>query len=258
MYVHNKLLCNSYSSTYLAVLVFITPSYLTVYRESDLGALRIKTEELYSLVLAAFMVGLTAVAAQIRFVIGPVPFTLQTSAVMLSGLILKPRYAFLSMLVYLILIAIGAPIASGFRGGIGVILGPTGGYIMGFVVAAYIYSLLVEVYLKRRGKKFLAHLSRWDLANLFLIAIPPLFIIYILGFFVFTIYAIPGSSIYSWAENVYRQITGSGEGVDPLIIAFFASVAIFIPKDLVLACALMPPIAREVSKILLALGLKVR
>ncbi|PWV37806.1 MAG: biotin transporter BioY [Desulfurococcaceae archaeon] len=209
------------------------------------------------MVLAAFMVGLTAVAAQIRFAIGPVPFTLQTSAVMLSGLILRPRYAFLAQALYLILIALGLPIASGLRGGLGVIVGYTGGYIVGFVLAAFIYSLLIEVYLRHRGARFLAHLSGRDLAVLFLLALPPLFIIYILGFVVFTIYAIPGTGIYRWAEGIYEQVVGS-KGTDPLFIVFFASVLVFLPKDLVLACALMPPIAREISRILIRFGIHLR
>ncbi len=84
----------------------------------------------------ALMAAVTAVAAQIAIPIFPVPFTLQVLAVILSGLLLGPRYGALAQAVYVLVGAVGVPVFAEFRGGLGVILGPTGGYLVSYPVAA--------------------------------------------------------------------------------------------------------------------------
>ena len=71
-----------------------------------------------------------------------VPFTLQVMMVMLIALVLKPLYALLTMLLYTLLGCVGLPVFSGGKSGIGAILSPTGGFIIGFVLAAFCVSLL--------------------------------------------------------------------------------------------------------------------
>ena len=71
-----------------------------------------------------------------------VPFTLQVMMVMLIALVLKPLYALLAMLLYTLLGCVGLPVFSGGKSGIGAILSPTGGFIIGFVLAALCVSLL--------------------------------------------------------------------------------------------------------------------
>ena len=68
-----------------------------------------------------------------------IPFTLQTFAVFASLLILGGQRGTMSVLVYILLAAAGVPVLSGFTGGIGVILGSTGGYIMGFLIIGCLY-----------------------------------------------------------------------------------------------------------------------
>lgn len=85
---------------------------------------------------AALMAAVTAVAAQIVVPLFPVPFTLQVFAVVLAGLLLGPRYGALSMSIYLLVGAVGLPVFAGLSGGIGIILGPTGGYLLSYPVAA--------------------------------------------------------------------------------------------------------------------------
>ncbi|MBR6474866.1 MAG: biotin transporter BioY, partial [Lachnospiraceae bacterium] len=68
-----------------------------------------------------------------------VPFTLQTFAVFTIVGLLGGRKGFLSILVYILLGAVGLPVFSGFKGGIGVLAGTTGGYIIGFLFIALIY-----------------------------------------------------------------------------------------------------------------------
>src|SRR5215217_4019114 len=90
---------------------------------------------------AALMAAVTAVAAQIAIPIFPVPFTLQVFAVVLSGFLLGPRYGALAQVIYLLVGAIGVPVFAEFRGGLGVLLGPTGGYLLSYPIAAAIAGL---------------------------------------------------------------------------------------------------------------------
>ena len=85
---------------------------------------------------AALMAAVTAVAAQIAIPIEPVPFTLQVLAVVLTGLLLGPRYGALAMAIYLLLGAVGVPVFAQFSGGLGTLLGPTGGYLISYPIAA--------------------------------------------------------------------------------------------------------------------------
>ncbi|MDQ4126909.1 MAG: biotin transporter BioY, partial [Actinomycetota bacterium] len=80
----------------------------------------------------ALMAAVTAVAAQITIPLpfSPVPFTLQVPAVVLSGLLLGPRYGAVAQAIYVLLGAVGVPVFAGFKGGLGIIFGPTGGYLL--------------------------------------------------------------------------------------------------------------------------------
>ena len=74
-----------------------------------------------------------------------IPFTLQTFAVFLSCLVLGGRRSVFVVLVYILLGAVGLPVFSGFKSGAGVLLGSTGGYILGFIATALIVRLLEPV-----------------------------------------------------------------------------------------------------------------
>ena len=88
---------------------------------------------------------ITAILAQIRFTLPSlVPITLQTLGIYLIGLVLKPKIAFISSLIYILMGAIGLPVYSGFSAGLSTILGPTGGYIFSFPITALIISYLVH------------------------------------------------------------------------------------------------------------------
>ena len=107
-----------------------------------------------AMVQIALCTALICVAAQlaIPLPIG-VPFTLQVLMVMLTALILKPLYSVISMLLYVLLGVIGLPVFTGAKSGIGTILSPTGGFIIGFVLAAFLVSLLKNVLAKKLGGK---------------------------------------------------------------------------------------------------------
>ncbi|BBF92088.1 biotin transporter BioY [Blastochloris tepida] len=73
----------------------------------------------------------------------PVPITLQTLGVMLAGAVLGPKRGAAACLLVLLLVVIGLPVLAGGRGGLGLILSPTGGFLLGFVASAYVIGWLV-------------------------------------------------------------------------------------------------------------------
>lgn len=81
---------------------------------------------------------------------GPIPFTMQTFAVFLLTGLLGLKCGMLSLTAYLLLGFAGLPVFSGFRGGPGVLLGATGGYLVGFFFTAVIIGLVT----KRFGRGF--------------------------------------------------------------------------------------------------------
>ena len=89
----------------------------------------------------ALMAAVTAVAAQITIPLPLVPFTFQVLAVVLSGLLLGSRYGALAQVVYLLLGAVGAPVFVGLTGGLGHLIGPTGGYLISYPLAAAVAGL---------------------------------------------------------------------------------------------------------------------
>ena len=97
---------------------------------------------LREMILAAMMAAVTAACAWIS-IPAAVPFTLHTFAVFCSILLLGGRGASLSFLTYLLLGAAGVPVFAGFKGGVGVIIGTTGGYLLGLLLMTLI-CLAVE------------------------------------------------------------------------------------------------------------------
>lgn len=100
--------------------------------------------------MRAAMIGLFAllagISAQIQFPMPPlgVPQTLQTLVVILAALHLGPRWGVLSMLIYVLVGAIGAPVFSKGGAGLAVILGQSGGYILGFILSQPVIARCVR------------------------------------------------------------------------------------------------------------------
>lgn len=91
-----------------------------------------------TIVFISLFVALISVCAWIQIPTA-IPFTLQTFAIFLTLLCLGGKKGTLTILCYLLLGMVGAPVFSGFRGGISVFVQPTGGYILGFVVMGLCY-----------------------------------------------------------------------------------------------------------------------
>ena len=99
--------------------------------------MQIRTKDI---VYMALMVVLLVVCSWASIAIGSiVPFTLQTFAVFCTMLLLGGWRGTFAIAVYILMGAIGLPVFSNFRGGLGALLGPTGGYILGFLLTGVLY-----------------------------------------------------------------------------------------------------------------------
>ena len=102
------------------------------------------------LVLIAIFAAMMAVCAWISVPVLAVPFTLQSFGVFMALLCLGGKRGTAAICVYVLLGAVGAPVFSGFNGGIGAIMGATGGYIIGFIPLVILTGVFAE-----RNKKLL-------------------------------------------------------------------------------------------------------
>lgn len=107
------------------------------------------------LTLAALITAMLSASAWIAIPAGAVPVTLQVFVVLLAVLLLRPATATAALAAYLLLGTVGIPVFSGGQGGIGVLAGPTGGYLVGFLLAAAIGSA-TRIALECRGSQIVA------------------------------------------------------------------------------------------------------
>ena len=104
----------------------------------------VRNVNLRKMILAALMAALISVAAQLSFPLpfSPVPLTLQVLVVLLAGGLLGPTWGGAAMLLYLLLGVVGLPVFSRGGHGLASLLGPTGGYLMSYPIAAAAVGLL--------------------------------------------------------------------------------------------------------------------
>jgi len=103
-----------------------------------------RNEQLKMLIVTTLFAAIIGILAQITIPLPLVPITGQTLAIGLAATILGKRYGTLSVLVYILLGIIGVPVFSMMQSGLGVVFGPTGGYIVGFIPAAFITGWYIE------------------------------------------------------------------------------------------------------------------
>ena len=120
------------------------------------------------IVMALAMAGMTGLLAQVRIFVewSPVPITGQTLAVLLAGVLLGRRWGGASMAIYAFLGIAGVPWFTGMTSG----LGATGGYLIGFILAALFIGYVTDKYIKSRY--FISMLGVMAFASLFLIYVP--------------------------------------------------------------------------------------
>jgi biotin transport system substrate-specific component len=113
---------------------------------------RYESEVYYKAIMAISFACLTGLLAQVRFYLpgSPVPLTGQTFAVLLSAVVLGKWWGGISQSIYVGVGLTGVPWFAGMNGGLGYFLGPTGGYLIGFIVAAFFLGYFVDSYVKSR------------------------------------------------------------------------------------------------------------
>ena len=126
------------------------------------------------IVFSFIMTCITGLIAQIIITLPwtPVPITAQTFAVLCSGLFLGKKYGCLSQILYIVLGIAFLPWFGGMTGGLNVVLGSTGGYLVGFVIASYFIGHITEKYANSRN--FTRMFTVVSIANFALIYIPGL------------------------------------------------------------------------------------
>ncbi|MFC1983858.1 biotin transporter BioY [Chloroflexota bacterium] len=127
------------------------------------------------LTLALGLACLIGLVAQIRITLpwSPVPVTGQTFAVLLAGVLLGRWWGGISLTIYAGLGAVGVPWFAGWGSGLGYLAGPTGGYILGFILAALFLGHFTDTYI--RSRSFVSMLVLMLFANFILIYVPGLF-----------------------------------------------------------------------------------
>ncbi|MHA6261080.1 biotin transporter BioY [Sporosarcina sp. CAU 1771] len=100
--------------------------------------------KLRMMIISALFAAIIGVLAQVTVPLPLVPITGQTLAIGLAATILGSRYGTLSVLVYLSLGAIGLPVFAQMKGGLGILFGPTGGYLIGFIPTAFVIGYILE------------------------------------------------------------------------------------------------------------------
>ena len=98
-----------------------------------------------NMALCGLFTAVLAICAWISVPMGDTVITLQTFGIFLTLGLLGGKRGTVTVLVYLLLGAIGAPVFSGFRGGLGALLGTTGGYIFGFMSTSMLYWIMTSI-----------------------------------------------------------------------------------------------------------------
>ena len=168
--------------------------------------MKLTTKEM---ILVAFIPALMAATATISFPLGTLPaITLQTMFVFMAGLLLRKELAFLSMVIYIMLGIIGLPVFAGGTAGLGIILGPTGGFILAFPIAAYLAAMLKNV--KIINKEYVGLFIMMFIINL---------IIYMIGgsYFMYTL---------KW--NLLRTVALFGTYIPGDILKIIAAIYVYV------------------------------
>ena len=197
-------------------------------------------------VLAVVMALVTAISAQLSVKVGPVPYTMQNFGVMLSGFLLGPYYGLLALAIYILLIALALPFAAG-GGGLGVLLGPTAGFIYGFALSAFLAGAFRKL-IWRKG-------SRKEMAALWLSTLIASIPIYLLGFVVFYSFAMINTNLLAWAENTANAFNLGFDS--PAMIIFAATVLIFLPQDFLMDHLLAVLVFKYVHRMLRERGVEI-
>ena len=140
-------------------------------------------------VYSGLFAAVICVMSQIALPVQPIPVNMGMFAVLLSGGFLGKKYGVLSVAVYMLLGAAGVPVFSGFRGGFAVLAGPTGGYIAGYIIIAFVTGVVCERTKKSKvivvfmslgliicyllGTLWYCYVLKSDFSTAFIVCVPP-------------------------------------------------------------------------------------
>lgn len=108
----------------------------------------------YNIILCGLMAAIMCILAPMSIPM-TVPVTLGTFVVFVMTYIMNYKYCLVSCIIYILLGMVGLPVYSGFTGGLGKIIGPTGGYILGYLCIALISGYINEKYPNKKGVQVL-------------------------------------------------------------------------------------------------------
>ena len=108
----------------------------------------------YDIAITALFVAIIIICSWVSIPFGTVPLTLQLFGVITAAGLLKLKRGFFAVLLYILLGAMGLPVFHSFTGGVGVLMGSTGGYIFGFLLCAFVVGLFAKL----KGRGFLSML----------------------------------------------------------------------------------------------------
>jgi biotin transport system substrate-specific component len=97
-----------------------------------------------NMILTGLFAALTSIGAFISIPVGPAPITMQLLFTLLSGMLLEARLGALSQILYTFMGLIGLPVFAGGTGGFSYIFAPSFGYVLGFIVAAFVVGKILE------------------------------------------------------------------------------------------------------------------
>ena len=115
-----------------------------------------KKSKIYGLSMTAVMAAVTCVLAPMSIPIGPVPISFTNLAIYLSLYLLGWKRGTVSYLVYVLIGMVGVPVFSGYGAGIAKLAGPTGGYLVGYLLLAFIGGLFIE---KSKGQPVISSIG---------------------------------------------------------------------------------------------------
>ena len=126
-----------------------------------------RAEKLTKVVLTCLFVALISIGAYIALPLpgSPVPIVLQNMFIMLAALILGPWWGLAATCLYLLLGLLGMPVFSGGTGGVAKLLGPTGGYLVGYIPAAIIMGLVARIGRRKAFQNMIACLAGMSIVD---------------------------------------------------------------------------------------------
>lgn len=125
----------------------------------------------------AIFTALLSVTSWISIPIGDIPITIQTLVIMLIGLFLNPKNSAISIIAYLIIGSIGVPVFAQGKGGFGVILGPTGGFLLSFILMVIFISIMKNVKIINN-----------EIVNIVVVLVVANVLVYMIGWTYFALY----------------------------------------------------------------------